>query len=386
MPLAKALGLVFVTMLGAPSVATASGPVTGGGHWHYVATPNPEGASNSFLLSVSCPDQTGCVAVGFSTAGDREVPLAERWNGMRWKIVTTPSRPHAVGSSLAAVSCAAIDACVAVGVSDRVSLVERWNDRRWSIVRVPDPPHSQAAGLTGVSCPKPARCIATGYYLNADDLSRPFAEHWDGVAWTEVALPAPPDADEMYLFGMTCTGGADCTAVGGWDDQRFTRHPLIEHWDGRAWTMIPAPDPDYRHFRGAALYGISCAGPSECISVGGAYIGERHGAAVAERWDGSTWVVMDARHPLDSFLSAVACAGSTACAAVGSGTGHPSSGGNLAERWDGDGWALQWPAIPSGMSDAGLGGVACPSSTGCIAVGSAFGGDGVVTTAEQWVR
>ena len=74
-----------------------------------------------------------------------------------------------------------------------------------------------------------------------------------------------------------------------------------------------------------------------------------------------------------SFLTAVSCASSSACSAVG---GYGNSSGTqvaLAERWDGTSWVIQpTPRLPGGASLLfGLTGVACTSATGCTAVGLA---------------
>ena len=72
-------------------------------------------------------------------------------------------------------------------------------------------------------------------------------------------LPVP----SLALNGITCTAPANCYAVG--TVVSGVRHkPLIEHWDGTNWAVMPSPSPaEY-----STLLGISCAGPGSCIAVG----------------------------------------------------------------------------------------------------------------------
>ena len=93
--------------------------------------------------------------------------------------------------------------------------------------------------------------------------------------------------------------------------------PVIEHWDGTSWQMMPTPDT----FGG--LTGISCPRPNVCFAVGGPN----------ELWDGTSWSIQ-ARIRRKAALEDVSCSGLLACTAVG----LRSENGSLftyAERWDG---------------------------------------------------
>jgi hypothetical protein len=87
--------------------------------------------------------------------------------------------------------------------------------------------------------------------------------------------------------------------------------------------------------------------------------------------------------PLAASLTSVSCTASTACTAVGSydnGSGTVS----LAEAWNGESWTVQSTPNPAGGSDAVLTGVACTSTTNCLAVGGYFAGSGIAPFAELW--
>jgi hypothetical protein len=78
------------------------------------------------LLSVSCPTDIDCVAVGSYSSGGTVV---ERWNGSTWRLVASPDRTNTL-STLLGVSCATAANCLAVGNAEtnlyRFSLVERF--------------------------------------------------------------------------------------------------------------------------------------------------------------------------------------------------------------------------------------------------------------------
>jgi hypothetical protein len=111
------------------------------------------------------------------------VPLAERWNGTKWSLQTTPNPTGAVQSYLSGVSCASASACTAAGHyfngTTTVTLAERWNGTKWSLQHTPNPTGSTDSELHGVSCASASACTATGYYNNGTTPVT-LAERWNG--------------------------------------------------------------------------------------------------------------------------------------------------------------------------------------------------------------
>src|ERR1700737_482830 len=71
-------------------------------------------------------------------------------------------------------------------------------------------------------------------------LTATLAEHWDGSQWTVVATPAP--GVNTYLLGVAAVSANDVWAVGvNQQTATSTVLPLIEHWDGSTWSLVPAP-------------------------------------------------------------------------------------------------------------------------------------------------
>ena len=91
----------------------------------------------------------------------------------------------------------------------------------------------------------------------------PLMEQWDGTAWT--VMPGPPSVRV----------GARGRQLRQHDLLRRRRRrrydTLVEQWDGTAWTVVTSPDQP-----GATstyLQGISCTGATFCMAVGQAFFG-----------------------------------------------------------------------------------------------------------------
>jgi len=220
----------------------------------------------------------------------------------------------------------------------------------------------------------------------------------------------------MVLGRVTCTSAADCWTVGyaGYGATNGSRRyaPLIEHWNGTRWSVVPSPGVG----RLSGLRSISCASSVDCWAIG-TWI-RAHGAGggtLTEHWNGSawsriptptgnsgtpTWAPDDLVPSLVGFgatMLDVSCVSGSACMAVGNGSydGVPSLnphgvenlGGSraLTERWHGTAWTeVSTPAL-AGANVTGLVGVSCTSGSWCMAVGFSAPRDGPARTlAEQW--
>jgi hypothetical protein len=145
----------------------------GGTSWHRQATPARLGASAANgLVGVSCASARTCIAVGFSTATTGEsTTLAERWDGGHWRIQPSPVPAGTVSAGLSGVSCLSPRACTAVGEffgsgQRELALAERWDGTRWRVQPVPGPAAArQGSELSAVSCPSAHRCFAVGQYF-----------------------------------------------------------------------------------------------------------------------------------------------------------------------------------------------------------------------------
>ncbi len=207
-----------------------------GRKWSLQSTPNPvTGTDGSYLLGVSCSSATFCTAVGVSNiSGSKSDTLAEHWNGTKWVIQAAPKPPSGNESWLAGVSCPSAKACTAVGTygsaSRSLTLAERWNGAKWALQSTPNPSGSQDSGLAGVSCPSAKACIAAGDYYNRSWTDVTLAERWNGKKWALQPTPNPSDAGASPLKGVSCSSATACTAVGPYIKRSGAEPTLAERY------------------------------------------------------------------------------------------------------------------------------------------------------------
>jgi hypothetical protein len=146
------------------------------------------------------------------------------------------------------------------------------------------------------------------------------------------------------------------------------RRPAIRATAASGWRIQPSSGPS--GVQDPSLTAVSCVSASFCSAAGSNsdYYGTSASVtALSETWDGSSWSAgtVAARETVDDL----SCASATFCVAVGStgpadGTTHSAS----ASTWDGTGWTQAELPAPPGNSV--INGVACVSTSFCIAVGA----------------
>ncbi len=183
-------------------------------------------------------------AVGsYISASHTSVPLIEHFDEGSW----TVSNDSLVGSysGLADVATNEPDNAWAVGgeVQNGVpsSLVEHWNGSGWQVVS--SPVVGTSSGLSGVAISSTNDVWAVGRSYDGS-ITVPIAMHWDGAQWSTVPVPNPTPFGG-YLNSVTVVGPNDVWAFGAEQVDQFAAAfaPLIEHWDGTAWSVVPdAPE------------------------------------------------------------------------------------------------------------------------------------------------
>jgi hypothetical protein len=90
-------------------------------------------------------------------------------------------------------------------------------------------------------------------------------ERWNGRVWKVQPNPATSRLSSA-LMGVSCTSASACTAVGSSEPFRRRGGVLIEHWNGKRWSIQPAPGA--KGHAAPQLNGISCRASTNCTAVG----------------------------------------------------------------------------------------------------------------------
>lgn len=345
------------------------------------------------LASVSCVSTADCMAVGYkSPSTGPATTLVLNWNGTKWSVVPSPNPAGADGTNFVGVACTSAANCLAVGSYFAGSngglrvLAARWNGTTWSLVSAPTPAHYRYAFLSRITCTSATNCWAVGGGGKpfTSKVYRTLIEHWNGAAWSIVPSSPVIDSQPAVLADVSCGASRECWAVGYWYPPNGGISSLTERWNGSAWSVVTTPSS--RHGMLVADY---CASTSACLAVGtkGTSSGARGLPAIAQRWTGTNWVTAPPAQPSSTFnveLAAVACASASACESTGIWWYKPSRATTLGESWNGQKWTMQaMPPVPH-ANYAYLGGVSCPKSTDCWAVGQAANRFGFRTLLEHW--
>ncbi len=376
-------GSLIALLACALGLSTAAAATT----WTIVPSPNVTTTHANRLDGVSCLSSSFCFAVGnYETntpAGGHGDPfvtlnLVEKWNGSAWSIVPSPNPVSNGNVNLAGVSCTGTGFCVAVGnyVSKAPErehpLAERWNGTAWSLVSAPDSPKHSSTGLSGVSCVDTAFCMAVGSSGPAPGTLGPVstvAERWNGSAWGLLTTPDPSPI-QAELSDVSCTSSGFCFAVGN-QAATFggTSQTLSERWSGSAWTVVPSPDPTTTH--PDFLGNVSCTGSSTFCMASGTYSTGSEVLPLMARWNGSAWSEVAAASRPGSTQNApagITCLGQTFCATAG--FTNPSPASTLVEQWQGSTWAISPSQNTGGGHPDAFASVSCASLSFCAAVGT----------------
>ena len=217
--------------------------------------------------------------------------------------------------------------------------------------------------LSAVACHAIDTCMAVGRGGGSA-----FAEAWDGIGWR-----ATDARTRARLTGVACPSSSTCYGVGWY--QYFARFPVIERWDGSHWSVMHVDWPI--NLFPMRLDGIECSSVDDCVAVGfGGRLFQNSLETLVMAWNGSDWSVPrtpSLPHASVSELMGVACHSTTACMAVG--YGETKRHGRsffkaLGVRWDGARWSLTDPRNPRGAETAGLTAISCTSASFCMSLGT----------------
>jgi hypothetical protein len=380
----RLLGLTVVLFLSAaaPALGTTqsctSGPLIQ--HWNGTAFTQVASPGNDAPTAVAAASPSDVWSVGAPESG----PFSQHWDGSSWQPVTMAPppahwNPGAYGASISVE--APTDVWALVG-----TVTERWDGSSWHRLLVPrkgplfgiaalSPTNAWAVGTASVPFRAHMRYRP----------EHTFVIHWNGSVWTRVTSPNPAAANppgsrnDNVLSGVAAASPRSVWAVG-----LYFRHvkggphswqTLIVHWDGRRWKRVPSPSPGGLGHP-AALSDVAVAGRNDVWAVGGYGIGNNVTRVLVEHWNGRRWSIVPA--PSGYAFSSDQSLGDLSVVSADDiwASGHALTDNGtdivdlgLVEHWDGNSWTLV-PTLHDWNEGDSTSGIAAASSDDVWTVGS----------------
>jgi len=252
----------------------------------------------------------------------------------------------------------------------------------WSPAQLPVPPgaFSDGAGYAGpIACPAVGGCVVLGEYSTPTGLDEDLIATEKSGTWSAVRAPVPTggtQATNLGPYALRCTGVGDCLGTSLYQSPTAVAADILEAVGG-VWSAIAMPVPSNR--RGGSfptVTGLACPLRGACVIVGTyeTTSGLTEGFVVTQ--EGARFVAASSPTPganRGSTLTGVACLTTTACVAVGSFVTTANVAEGLLVNDDAGKLAAATPPLPGNAASnprAELQAVSCGSSTLCVALGT----------------
>ena len=327
--------ILLITMLLRAGIAEASGA------WKLIPGANPSATYNG-LRGVAAITTNDVWAVGaYSKTQNTHQPLIEHWNGTKWSVILSPSPDLSANLLYGVTAISAQDAWAVGNYFSRTNgaeetLIDHWNGTKWTVASNPNPSSSEN-GLNGVTAVSASNVWAVGQYIpNGGGNTEPLIEHWNGSKWAVVPGPTP-GAGAAALLSVAASSANSIWAVGSSTNSSGNTQTLIEHWDGSIWSIIPNPNPGPVS---DILNSVAVVSAHNVWAVGQYEVNTSFNTLI-EHWDGTQWSTVPCPSPgsVDNALFGVAGISANNIWAVGrddQGLGEQT----LIEQWNGFMWSI----------------------------------------------
>lgn len=186
---------------------------------------------------------------------------------------------------------------------------------------------------------------AVGYRESPNE-EESLIEHYNGKTWSIVSSPNPGGRYGTLLASVDGVTADDVWAVGSYGSRCTGDHTLILHWNGKVWKRVASPDPG-----DTQLLSVSAVSREDLWAAG---YGDPSGSGIPQaftfHWNGSAWSLVNTPNPKGSqrVLFGVSATGTTAAWAVGATVPRkaPTVAKTLAEHWNGHAWHQVGTASP----------------------------------------
>jgi hypothetical protein len=159
-----------------------------------------------------------------------------------WQIVASPNPTGNDGfSTLTAISAAnlwAVGSATSLS-STSTTLIAHYNGTSWRVVSSPNPAGGRYDDLTGVSGTSASDIWSVGMEFVNSSHSSPIIEHYNGSAWSLVTSAQPAQVGD--LEAVAALTPANVWAVGNGHTATGVNAPMVQHYNGTAWAEVPTP-------------------------------------------------------------------------------------------------------------------------------------------------
>jgi hypothetical protein len=223
----------------------------------------------------------------------------------------------------------------------------------WTIVTAP--PIGQNGVLYSVTSTSDTDAWAVGH-SNAQAnglLAQPVIDHWNGTAWSQVTAPATGYSTN-WPAAVSASSTSDAWIVGWSEPQRYSFVPMAMHWKGTAWSVV-----SFGGTIGANVSGVADISPTDAYAITSSATSGTigYGQDQLTHWNGTTWNEINIPVPANDItttLYAISADGPNDVwiperAMV---TVSPTSDDikNYALHWNGSSWSL----VPMPSETAGI--------------------------------
>jgi hypothetical protein len=287
-------------------------------------------------------------ALGWLIVGDRASEAGVAQDEADFTRIIAASRGHGRGRRQQTLAACAVAAVIIVAALVLVPPALRNNPTRpasptavactsgWQVAPQPFAAGDRQHRLFAIGAASSSNAWAVGerwvnspYRSGPRQVPYPLIEHWNGRAWT-IAPVGNPNGLPGALYSITVLSAADAWAVGGFQaDSPTTRiGPLVEHWNGVNWSLTPVPalanvGPHHEQ----TLVGVAGVSADDVWALGHASHGVTYVNALL-RWNGQVWTRVVAPEP--SSTSGLGSISLLTALAIDPATGFPwAIGGHL---------------------------------------------------------
>lgn len=328
--------------------------------------PHRSSPVRTFIRGLAAVLVVGALVGGFAVVrqmGSGSAPFT----GYQWQIVPSPNTTLAVNTLTGITVRSSSDAWAWGTANDAPSnensnpitqpLVEHWDGQHWRIIATP--PLQEGGMLADLVALAPNDAWAVGAQTTGgseNTSGAPVIEHWNGHQWTIVPDNVSNWPDPSGLAKLAALSADDIWAVGSAGSG--SNSGLIQHWDGHNWQTIAHPEPS----SGVQFSAIAAVAANDIWVVGALEQQAGVGAPVFEHWDGRSWSIVPSPSPggigplrdhmTVTAMSAVSANDVWAAGFVNHAIPIPNASDLLFEHWDGHRWSIvNGPSVDATVAD-----------------------------------